>query len=189
MTRSTKRARLPYKLRCDSAAHHCRDRRLGSLENALAAGVEAERDGCKILIAYVPHSDAYELVFDYSDPDAYAERREELHRLDSASSGGEGVRRRWVIDKWGSNPQAGAIEGPETDGRIEVVPLSEVRDALRRDLHSDSEETKGLAGPAGEAIADVSGSYSLEFTTSEQVAQGICNWLAAAFPSDSEEGS
>ena len=86
MTQPTGRARLPYKLRCDAAAHHCRDRRLGTLENALAAGVEAEREGCKTLIAYVPNPDTYELIFDHSNPDAYAGRREELARLDAAPS-------------------------------------------------------------------------------------------------------
>jgi hypothetical protein len=81
-----KRARLPYKLRCDAAAHRCRDRRFGTLENVLAAAVEAEGDGCKTLIAYVPNPGTYELIFDHSNPDAYAERREELARLDAAPS-------------------------------------------------------------------------------------------------------
>lgn len=29
--------------------------------------------------------------------------------------------RRWTIEKWGSNPQAGAINGPETE-QVEVFP-------------------------------------------------------------------
>ena len=36
-----------------------------------------------------------------------------------------------------------------------------------------------LSGPLGEAIADVSGSYSLEFITPEQLAEGIAAWLVA----------
>jgi len=58
----------------------------------------------------------------------------------------------------------------------------ELQRAIRRDLHSEGDEQTGLAGPLGEAIADASGSYSLEFTTPEEVAEGICNWLSRRGP-------
>jgi hypothetical protein len=60
--------------------------------------------------------------------------------------------------------------GGEEEGLLE---------AIRRDLRSESEESKALAGPLGAAIEDASGSSSLEFCTPEQVAQGICTWLEA----------
>jgi hypothetical protein len=87
-------------------------------------------------------------------------------------------RRMDVID---SQRKAGVRRDPR-------YSLAEVREALLGSLYSDGEATTGLAGPLGEAIADVSGSYSLEFTTPEQVAEGICNWLAAALPSTDREG-
>lgn len=65
---------------------------------------------------------------------------------------------------------------PGNSGGVEEGLL----EAVRRDLHSESEETTVLAGPLGEAIASASGSYSLEFTTPEQVAEGFCAWLKSA---------
>jgi hypothetical protein len=49
---------------------------------------------------------------------------------------------------------------------------------IKAELHSeDVASDVSLAGPLGEAIANSSGSYSLEFTTPEQLAEGIVAWL------------
>lgn len=60
---------------------------------------------------------------------------------------------------------------------IPVVSLSGLAEQVKAELHSDGPETKGLDGPLGEAIANHSGTYSLEFITPEQLAQGIVDWL------------
>ena len=48
---------------------------------------------------------------------------------------------------------------------------------VKADLYSETPEATTLAGPLGEAIAEAAGSYSLEFVTPEQLAEGICAWL------------
>jgi hypothetical protein len=54
---------------------------------------------------------------------------------------------------------------------------SSLAERIKAELRSESDENTGLAGPLGEAIATAAGSYSLEFVTPEQLAEGICNWL------------
>lgn len=58
---------------------------------------------------------------------------------------------------------------------------SKLADRVKAELHSEQHigADNALAGPLGDAIAEVAGSYSLEFITPEQLAEGIAAWLVA----------
>lgn len=63
---------------------------------------------------------------------------------------------------------------------VSVQGVSErLCERIKAELHSESDGNTGLAGALGEAIATAAGSYSLEFVTPEQLAEGICSWLAS----------
>jgi hypothetical protein len=70
---------------------------------------------------------------------------------------------------------------------IEADLLERLKERVKADLVGESAD---LAGPLGEAIAEESGNYSLEFCEPETVAAGFCNWLAALQNrTDIEEGT
>jgi hypothetical protein len=48
---------------------------------------------------------------------------------------------------------------------------------VRAELYVEQDDGWGLAGSLGQAIADETGSCSLEFGTYEQVAEGIAKWI------------
>lgn len=56
-----------------------------------------------------------------------------------------------------------------------MVALDELCDAIQEQLSADEHDR--LDGSLGEAIADESGSYGLEFTGPEDLAKGIVAWL------------
>jgi hypothetical protein len=61
------------------------------------------------------------------------------------------------------------------------VVIREIQRRVRAELVSESDSARGLNGPLGESIAIASGSFSLDFTDPEHVAEGICNWLDKYF--------
>lgn len=70
--------------------------------------------------------------------------------------------------------------------RVNVGLLAENRslrvklaERVKAELHSDDDGTTTLEGPLGEAIAEVAGTWCLEFITPEQLAEGIAAWLVA----------
>ncbi len=78
-------------------------------------------------------------------------------------------------------------EVPERVEQIRMASIEELCERVRGELHSEDGTTR-LDGPFGQAIADEAGSWSLEFVTSEQLAEGICSWLKDFGPRQDEDG-
>lgn len=95
------------------------------------------------------------------------------------------VRRRGIWGRWSSHWQGGwqlsePPEGYRFGEIMEVISIRDLAERIKAELHSeDIDRDNSLDGPLGKAIADVSGSYSLEFITPEQLAEGIVAWLVA----------
>lgn len=59
--------------------------------------------------------------------------------------------------------------------------IREIQERAIADLYSESDVNRGLNGPLGEHIAIASGSFSLDFTDAEHIAQGVVAWLNQTF--------
>ncbi len=59
--------------------------------------------------------------------------------------------------------------------------IREIRKRVLADLYREADDRPLLNGPLGEQIAMAAGSYSLMFTTPEELAKGIVSWLDKYF--------
>jgi hypothetical protein len=59
--------------------------------------------------------------------------------------------------------------------------LREIQKRVKAELVSETDLNRSLNGPLGEQIAIASGTFSLDFTDPEHIAEGICSWLDQTF--------